>query len=136
MREIKFRAWDKQKNEWLLITGFETKETKISDGYTLDALFHDGDFVGREDVALMQYTGFKDKNGKEIYEGDIVQTSKGSIGVIAWHQKWASFCVKLSLLKKEDGRFSKVWGSSPLYNEAPNYVKIGNHFNNPELLEV
>jgi len=65
MREIKFRAWDKEDKKWLSedcmpIVGFG--EDKIlsfgGDGY---AIFE-------------QYTGLKDKKGKEIYEGDIVSS--------------------------------------------------------------
>ena len=45
-RTFKFRAWGTVGKKWLWITGFETKETSISGGYTLDGLFHDGDYVG------------------------------------------------------------------------------------------
>lgn len=58
-REIKFRAWDKK---WLFMTYPCTLED-IKNGF-------EGIFGKNKD--LMQYTGLKDKNGKEIYEGDIV----------------------------------------------------------------
>lgn len=79
MREIKFRAWDSIGKQWLWITGVETAETQKSEGYTFGGLFHDGDYVGKEGIELMQFTGLHDKNGREIYEGDILHCF-GSFG--------------------------------------------------------
>ena len=67
MREIRFRAW-----------------------YKSDALMIDNESFGgsipfsNTNYILMQYTGLKDKNGKEIYEGDILQDEDGIKHTIKW----------------------------------------------------
>ena len=67
MREIKFRAWDKSDNVWL-----EEDQFVIYPQGIFDAWLGQDEPLEMDEVILMQYTGLKDKNGKEIYEGDIV----------------------------------------------------------------
>nr|DAY20503.1 MAG TPA: YopX protein [Caudoviricetes sp.] len=82
MREIKFRAWDILKQRW--------SNYKINDGtvYFMDK--NTGVWYGTynrryKDFNLMQYTGLKDKNNKEIYEGDIFHIgSKKILYVVEW----------------------------------------------------
>lgn len=76
MREIKFRAWYKITKEMEYL-----KDTSWP--YWGDCILENSDADGKDtgNYKIMQYTGLKDKNGKEIYEGDIIQTSIGKITI-------------------------------------------------------
>lgn len=64
MREIKFRVWDKLNKEMNNIEFINFQERR--------AYKNDVSYLNFNDTELMQYTGLNDKNGKEIYEGDIL----------------------------------------------------------------
>jgi uncharacterized phage protein (TIGR01671 family) len=114
-REIKFRAWTTTV-EWRC----EIKHQMIP----FDELVYFDDtladfFAEDENFILMQYTGLKDKNGVEIYEGDIVQYNNIT-GEIAWHQNgWVI-------------QWMEMQGYSYIYEQI--IEVIGNIHENPELL--
>jgi len=113
MREIKFRAWETRNNKMIY---FEEDETGKEDLQLIKEFFIKiEDCYYASEVELMQFTGLKDKNEKEIYEGDI-------LGREGWQNtkpiKWrlpAQFVLPIEFFKWEI---------------------IGNKFENPELLCV
>ena len=129
----RFRAWDvlaeKMIDEILMIS-FVRKEIigKFSDGSTSVPLKFEDERNG-EDVILMQSTGLRDKNGKEIFEGDILDY-KGRKALVRWHGSYASFIYRfVDELQKRNTEWK------PLYLAYMKCEIIGNVYENRELLE-
>ena len=121
MRKIKFRAWDKKYRRMLL--NYDEKNKNLGKdewwGITWDVFA--GTLASLNDdkeIVLMQFTGLLDKNGKEIYEGDIVKYSDNTkSGIVE----------KLTII--EDIRFLPDFSCSKWEKV------ISNIYENPELLK-
>ena len=130
----KFRAWYVLAEEMIdeiLMISFVRKEIigKFSDGSTSVPLKFEDKRNG-EDVIFMQSTDLKDKNGKEIFEGDIVDY-KGRKALVNWHGSYASFIYRF--VDELQERKSE-W--KPLYLAYYKFEVVGNVHENKELLEV
>lgn len=120
-REIKFRVWDKERKIFVPISKLSTD----IDNSTITGIIQtwSGKALSKHQVTLMQYTGLKDKEGKEAYEGDIIIWTHPNDEFPLTHE--VEFNNDLS---------SYMLGGSYLY-EADEIEIIGNIYQNPELLE-
>ena len=107
MREIKFRAWDKECNNMIIepsfinINGDGLFSVFVEGNEEYIANDHQDDIIGcewisnSERIIIMQYTGLKDKNGKEVFEGDIIimnwDRKHVSTHEIQYFDKWGMF---------------------------------------------
>ena len=122
---LKFKAWDKDKKVMRIID-----EIDFNSGYILIST----GYKSFDEVKLLQYTGLKDKNNTEIYDGDIAEFKYPhdkrfkEIGIITHSAEKACFVIKM--IRDTVQEFELYRGV------ANSYLKvIGNKFDNPELLE-
>lgn len=132
-RTLKFRAWDKLLKEMLTGYGFLVG---ASGKFYLDTGFDEvtASDSRRDDFVMMQFTGLKDKNGKEIYEGDVLRLidsefEEGNNYVtVEWNNEVAGFDPFIDYVQFSISPVSGV-GDDPKNCEV-----IGNVFENPELI--
>ena len=118
--EISFRAWDDVNKDMIDIARFD-----FADYTVYSHLFACEGYLG-ENLRIMQYTGLKDKNGKEIYEGDAVE---GVHRHFEWKQKEKVFFLNGCFMIGN-------WNAHEFFNRFQHINVIGNIYENPELLEA
>ena len=128
-REIKFRAWDKE----LKMMDYDFYIHSSGKQYQFATRNYDTPHIEIEPcvLILMQYTNLKDKNGIEVYEGDILLNRNGETGYVAYLPQEAGFVVVLKNRDYRIGHRNTGEGYDCLYN----HIIVGNIYKNPELLQ-
>jgi uncharacterized phage protein (TIGR01671 family) len=114
-RILKFRAWDKAKKEWIT----DWQDTIYPESYGFD---------GGNLFDVMQFTGLHDKNGLEIYEGDVVGYTDEPNYTVEWASAHSGY--QWCLVDAKGERSDYYGGIDAEYVEV-----IGNRFEHPDLLE-
>lgn len=122
-REINFRIWDIENKEMLKVQELDFEPTFYGGRIAIRPDQY-SDYFDTEDMILMQYTGFHDRFGNEIYENDIVYVlSEDENAIVEWDEQTARFIIHF------DGwiaDFSNYYGKE--------LEIMGDIYNNPELL--
>lgn len=124
-RPIKYRAWDEKRKEYVKIVG-------VIDANTIITYDEEGRYKEAK-VVVEQYTGLTDKNGKEIYEADIIKCHSqdtNPVGRVMYLAEWCAY--EIVSYDPEDCRVYNLESFSPTVN---GYLEvIGNVHENKELL--
>jgi hypothetical protein len=113
MMEIKFRAWDELNKRMIEPSGVLLLPKREGGGQAMSGNGYN--------YVLMQFTGLKDKNGTEVFEGDLLKLADEIYQVIWHHNRWA--------IRNERGRLHEVGKDFNYFFEV-----IGNIYQNPKLL--
>lgn len=135
MRDIRFRAWDKEDKKWLdpghTQLFLDSKHIRIGyyDGqFNTSIVKEELNYKWPERLELIQHTGLKDKNGVEIYEGDLFGDEDEVFGEVYFDTDFAGFCVKYP-----SGGWTTL--GEHLMEKSNHCEVIGNIHEHPELLK-
>lgn len=140
-REILFKAKRKDNGEWVEGQYAYITNPLTEDGKPIKHLICNGTSIFNDLIdpdTLCQYTGLTDKNGKKIWENDIVKCLKRKEGYelyqVVWRNEFADFGVEP--IKPKYGAKYPIGLSDGVTLYGHDYRAFGNIFDNPELLEV
>lgn len=131
MREIKFRAWDEQEKQWFRFPFVVDSSGRVYREYI-------GGGKVERNIVLMQFTGLKDKNGKEIYEGDIVSLHHKLKSAMDFYKNMEVYrCTQRGEWRCEshNGAVNSMSLFGGLSGHGTNLEVIGNIYENPEILK-
>jgi len=130
MRELKFRAWNKTDGYMVSVFLVSANGTFYQPARKVYDTPHAEIEMAYDELILMQYTGLKDKNGVDIYEGDI-------LAVFDWGRT-PDLLGRTQVIWCEDDcgwRYLDSLGADDFYDQFRNVLVIGNIHQHPELLE-
>lgn len=134
----KFRVWHYELGRLMSVKCMFFQDSEIEEFELNDALMNDYITAYPDDIELMQSTGLKDKNGKEIFEGDIVRTTRflGRADEIGGFYEYDKEFI--GIVKQLEGFWVIDTGSDAvcLWTEIEENEIIGNIYENKEFLEV
>lgn len=123
MRELKLRAWYKPYKQMCQVESLRFDGNGVYRAVLIEESFYDRRLVEADEIVIEQYTGLKDKNGVNIYEGDILIDDTGE-PIEYWVVKFS-----------EGGFVGECAGVAESLFELTNLEVAGNIHENPELLE-
>lgn len=130
----KFRAWDKELQTMLDVSLIDLKKGVLVGEHWE---FGETNFMSFDEIELMQSTGLFDRNGKEIFEGDVVKRYRSPFFKAKWEYRIEIVIKEKASLLLGRG-FDKRFGTRPFDSPFTNSVLlevIGNIYENPEILE-
>lgn len=135
-RQIKFRVWTGYSMEYRILAGALGHFYVEGMSKTDSACLSDANTIYHESAPLMQFTGLLDKNGKEIWEGDIVNCKYTSFVLMSWEKEYRKYDT-IEVVKFDFSYLThlKHLLDGSIFKEEPIVEVIGNIHANPELLK-
>lgn len=129
----RYRVWHHELGRLMSVKCMFFQDSEIEEFELNDALMNDYITAYPDEIVLMQPTGLKDKNGKEIFEGDVLEIEdEGEVlgnAKLTWDNEQAVFMIE-AISVDDIAPFHEI-----ISDETYSYRVVGNVYENPELLE-